>query len=62
LGLLHSAATALPAFMQVTTNAAVSAAAALEIVLSHGRLLRVRAGFDADLFRQLLAALEEPSC
>jgi hypothetical protein len=48
--------------MQVTTNGAESVAAALEIVLSHGRLLRVRLGFDADLLRQLLAALVGPSC
>jgi hypothetical protein len=58
----RSAAAALPAFMQVTTDAAVSVTDALEVVLSGGRLLRVRAGFDADVLRQLVRLLEEPPC
>jgi hypothetical protein len=57
-----SGARALPAFMQVTTDAAVSAAGAVEVVVASGRLLRVRRGFDAQVLRQLLAVLEEPSC
>src|SRR5262245_6522595 len=56
---LPSEAAVMPAFVPVTLDAAVSAAA-LEIVLSGGRLLRVRAGFDADVLRQLLAVLEAP--
>jgi hypothetical protein len=56
------AAAALPAFLPVTMDAAASAAPALEIVVAHGRVLRVRPGFDADVLRQLLAVLEEPSC
>jgi hypothetical protein len=58
----RSAAAALPAFLPVTMDAAASAAPALEIVVAHGRVLRVRLGFDADVLRQLLAVLEEPSC
>jgi hypothetical protein len=58
----RSAAAALPAFMQVTTDAAVSVTDALEVVLPHGRVLRVRAGFDADVFRRVLAVLEERPC
>ena len=53
---------ALPAFLPVTMAAAASAASVLELVLSHGRVLRVRPDFDADVLRQLLAVLEEPSC
>jgi hypothetical protein len=54
------AATALPAFLPVTVEAA--GACALEVVVAHGRLLRVRAGFDAAVLRRLLAVLEEPAC
>jgi transposase len=57
----HSAAAALPAFVPVTIDAAASSAA-LEIVTAHGRVVRVRAGFDADALRRLLTVLEEPSC
>jgi len=57
-----SVADALPAFVPVTLDAAASATDALEVVLSGGRVLRVRAGFDADALRQLLAVLEAPSC
>ncbi len=56
----RSAATALPAFVPVTVEAA--GAWALEVVVAHGRLLRVRAGFDAAVLRRLLAVLEEPAC
>jgi hypothetical protein len=34
----------------------------IELVLGKGRLLRVWPGFDADLLRQLVRVLEEPSC
>jgi hypothetical protein len=37
-------------------------AAALEVVLGHGRVLRVPAGFDAQALRELLRVLEEPPC
>jgi hypothetical protein len=57
----RSGAAALPAFLPVTVDA-TSATAALEVVVAGGRLLRVLAGFDADVLRQLLAVLEEPSC
>ena len=55
-----SAAEALPAFVPVTMDA--SATCALEVVLSGGRVLRVPAGFDADMLRQLLTVLEERPC
>ena len=58
----RSAAAALPAFVPVTLDAADSPACALEVVVAHDRVLRVRHGFDADLLRQLLAVLEEPPC
>jgi hypothetical protein len=57
----RAATASLPAFVPVTVDAA-SADAALEVVLAGGRLLRVRAGFDADSLRQLLAVLEGPPC
>ncbi len=53
-------AAALPAFVQVTLPRVP--AAALEVVLAGGRVLRVYAGFEAALLRQLLAVLEEPPC
>jgi transposase len=34
----------------------------IEVTLCRGHVMRVRAGFDADTLRQLLALLEEPSC
>jgi transposase-like protein len=50
-------------FLPVRLDAAVaSVACALEVIVAGGRVLRVRPGFDADLLRQLLAVLEEPSC
>jgi hypothetical protein len=58
----RSAAAALPAFLPVTMDAVASPASALEVVLAGDRVLRVRPGFDADVLRQLLAVLEEPSC
>jgi transposase-like protein len=47
------------AFVPVEVVAAPAASAALELVLSGGRTLRVAAGFDAATLRQLLAVLEE---
>jgi hypothetical protein len=58
----RSAAAALPAFLPVTMAPAALAAPALEVVVAHGRVPRVWSGFDADVLRQLLAELEEPSC
>lgn len=58
----HATTAALPAFVPVRLDAAAPATDALEVVLSQGRVLRVRAGFDADVLRQLLAVLEAPSC
>lgn len=54
--------TPLPAFVEVAVNAAAPESAPLEVVLAHGRRLRVSAGFDADLLRQLLRVLEGPAC
>jgi len=59
---LPSNAAVMPAFVPVRLDAAAPATVGLEIVLSGGRLLRVRSGFDADELRRLLAALEAPSC
>jgi transposase-like protein len=55
-------AAATPAFLKVTVNTDAPVAPAIELVLGKGRLLRVRPGFDADLLRQLVRVLEEPSC
>ena len=52
---------ATPAFIKLDIDDGPTAPA-IEVVLSERRLLRVRAGFNADLFRQLVRLLEEPSC
>ena len=57
-----SASTPLPAFVEVMVDAGAPAPAPLEVVVAHGRRVRVPAGFDAELLRQLLRVLEEPSC
>jgi transposase-like protein len=57
-----SAGTPLPTFVEVTVDAGASAPAPLEVVLAHGRRVCVPPGFDAELLRQLLRVLEEPSC
>lgn len=51
-----------PTFVQVAVPAAAGAVPAIDVVLPAGRVLRVRPGFDAELLRQLLRLLEEPSC
>lgn len=51
-----------PAFRQLTIAGGVTRPPAIDVVVGAPRRLRVRAGFDADLLRQLLAVLEEPSC
>jgi transposase len=51
-----------PAFVEVAVDASASVPAGIDLVLAEGRLLRIRPGFDADLLRQLLGVLEEPSC
>ena len=52
-----------PAFVKVAVDAEpVPAESPIEIVLVRGRVLRVRAGFDADVVRQLVQLLEEPGC
>jgi hypothetical protein len=52
----------IPTFVAVTVDTAAPAPASLEVVVAHGRCVRVPPGFDADLLRQLLRVLEEPSC
>ena len=51
-----------PGFVQIAVNAGALTLPAIDLVVAQGRLLRVRAGFDPDLLRQLLRLLEEPSC
>jgi hypothetical protein len=52
---------ATPAFIKLAIDGGASTPA-IDIVLSERRKLRVRPGFDADLLRQLVRLLEEPSC
>jgi hypothetical protein len=54
-------AAAVPLFLPLTPTAAPPSAA-IELLLAQGRLLRVHPGFDAELLRQLLRVLEEPTC
>jgi hypothetical protein len=56
-----SACAPLPMFVKVTVDAE-AVPAPLEVVVAQGRRVRVGAGFDAALLRQLLRVLEEPSC
>jgi transposase-like protein len=53
---------ATPAFVKLALAAESPAPAAVELVLSQRRLLRVYPGFDPDSLRQLLRLLEEPPC
>jgi hypothetical protein len=57
-----SSRTAGPAFVQLAIDAGVAVPPAIEVVVAGRRVLRVRPGFDADLLRQLVHLLEEPSC
>lgn len=52
----------LPTFVKVAVAAVASSPGVLEVVVAHGRRVRVAPGFDAQLLRQLLRVLEEPSC
>jgi transposase-like protein len=56
-----AACAAQPTFVRVTVHAE-DVPAPLEVVLAHGRRVRIHPGFDAALLRQLLRVLEEPSC
>jgi hypothetical protein len=51
-----------PAFLKLSIDTDATLPPAIEVVVGQPRLLRVRPGFDADLLRQLLRLLEEPSC
>jgi len=57
-----SARAPLPTFVKVTVDAGATASAPLEVVVAQGRRVRVPPGFDAELLRQVLRVLEEPSC
>jgi hypothetical protein len=57
-----SSGAATPAFLKLALDAGAALPPAIEVVVAERRLLRVRSGFDADLLRQLLRLLEEPSC
>ena len=48
--------------VQVVAEAVPAPAAALEVVLTDGRIVRVAPGFDAATLRQLLAVLEGRPC
>ena len=48
--------------MRVVEDAAVEATRGVEIVLAHGRTVRVRAGFDRQALVDVLALLEVRSC
>jgi len=56
------AGAAASAFVELAIAAGASTPPAIEVVVAGGRLLRVRSGFDAELLRQLVRVLEEPSC
>lgn len=51
-----------PTFLPVQVVPTVANASAIEIVFGNGRVVRVAAGFDPNVLRQLLAILEEPRC
>jgi transposase-like protein len=51
-----------PAFFQLTALDAEPTISPIELVLNHGRLLRVRPRFDVDMLLQLVRLLEEPPC
>ena len=55
-------AATLPLFVPLDVDVAAATGSALEVVLTHGRSIRVRPGFDGTTLRQLLACLEGPGC
>ena len=57
----ESSSDASPAFVKLTLDD-VTMPPSIEVIISERRRLLVRAGFDADLLRQLVRLLEEPSC
>jgi hypothetical protein len=57
-----SAAAAPPTFVQLAIADDTALTPTIEVVLTQGRRVQVRPGFDAELLRQLLRLLEEPSC
>jgi transposase-like protein len=56
------APTPAPAFVKLTTHDARPTTSPIELVLNHGRLVRLRPGFDADMLLELVRLLEEPPC
>ncbi|HZR54448.1 MAG TPA: hypothetical protein VFB06_33725 [Streptosporangiaceae bacterium] len=55
-------ARATPAFVKLSLAAEPDTSAAVELVLSQRRLVRLYPGFDPATLRQLLRVLEEPTC
>ena len=49
-------------FIKLVTPEATQRASTIEVVLTKQRRLRVRPGFDAGMFRELVRLLEDPSC
>jgi transposase-like protein len=60
-GLIGAPTPQTPAFVKLTLDAEATQDVAIELVVGQ-RVLRVRPGFDAELLRQLVRLLEEPSC
>jgi transposase-like protein len=52
---------AAPAFVKLDFDTATAAASAIDIVIGR-RVLRVRAGFDAELLQKLVQLFEEHAC
>ena len=50
------------AFVKLAVPDATQRASTIEVVLAKRRRLRVRPGFDADMLRELVRLLEDPSC
>jgi hypothetical protein len=48
--------------VRVVEDVAVEAARGVEIILAHGRTLRVGAGFDRQTLAEVLAVLEVEAC
>ena len=51
-----------PTFVPVQVVPALPPSTTIEVVLGHGRSIRLAPGFDAATLRQLLALLEAPAC